>query len=59
MSVSQSWVAKGKLPFVPGMFWVHALFAGLALALLWRQTRGHWRLRVRSSVMEIKSREVR
>jgi lipopolysaccharide export system permease protein len=59
MSVSQSWVAKGKLPFFPGMFWVHALFAGLALALLWRQTRGHWRLRVRSSAMEIKSREVR
>jgi hypothetical protein len=35
------------------------VFAGLALALLWRQTRGHWRLRVRSSAMEVKSREVR
>lgn len=59
MSVSQSWVAKSKLPFFPGMLWVHVLFVGIAVALLWRQTRGHWRLRVRASSMEIRNREVR
>ncbi len=59
MSVSQSWVAKGKIGFVPGMFWVHLLFALLAGILLWRQTRGHWGLHMRKAHPQVKRREIR
>jgi len=37
LTFGQTYLAKGKLPLVLGLWWVHALAAGLALALIARR----------------------
>ncbi|MCE1181991.1 MAG: LPS export ABC transporter permease LptF [Rhodocyclales bacterium] len=47
MSLSQSWVAQGKLAFLPGMLSIHVLMAGVMIAMFyWRMTvrRGFFKL---------------
>jgi lipopolysaccharide export system permease protein len=37
---AKTWVEQGVVPRVPGLWWAHALFAGIAVALLWRSDMG-------------------
>jgi lipopolysaccharide export system permease protein len=39
LSLGQAWMAKGTLPPALGLWWVHALFLGIAGWLVWRQRR--------------------
>ncbi len=39
LSLGQTWLAKGTLPPVVGLWWVHGLFLGLAAVLIWRRDR--------------------
>jgi lipopolysaccharide export system permease protein len=34
--IAKTWVEKGKVPPLPGIWWVPALLAGLTVVLLWR-----------------------
>jgi lipopolysaccharide export system permease protein len=43
LAVGQAWIAKGTVPVAVGLWWVHALAAGLALWLIGR--RLGWRFR--------------
>lgn len=39
LSLGQTWLAKGSVPPALGLWWVHALFLTLAVALIWRRER--------------------
>lgn len=39
LSLGQTWLAKGTVPPMVGLWWVHALFLGLAGLLIWRRDR--------------------
>lgn len=39
LSLGQTWLAKGTVPPLVGLWWVHLLFLGLAAALIWRRDR--------------------
>ena len=39
LSLGQTWLAKGTVPPIVGLWWVHALFLGLAGFLIWRRDR--------------------
>lgn len=39
LSLGQTWLAKGTVPPAVGLWWVHALFLGLAGFLIWRRDR--------------------
>ncbi|MES2683600.1 MAG: LPS export ABC transporter permease LptF [Pseudomonadota bacterium] len=39
LSLGQTWLAKGSVPPVVGLWWVHLLFLGLAGFLIWRRDR--------------------
>lgn len=36
MFIARDWLLAGKLPLWLGMWWLHALFAGFGLCLIWR-----------------------
>jgi lipopolysaccharide export system permease protein len=42
-ALAKSWVQRGVVPFVPGLWWVPALLAGLVLVLLRQQVRDLFR----------------
>jgi lipopolysaccharide export system permease protein len=45
----RTWMARGKVPAVLGLWWVHGLFAIAAVgALMWPKLRRTWRVRRRS-----------
>jgi lipopolysaccharide export system permease protein len=39
LSLGQTWLAKGSVPPVVGLWWVHAMFLLLAAVLIWRRVR--------------------
>jgi lipopolysaccharide export system permease protein len=39
LSLGQTWLAKGTLPALVGLWWVHALFLLVAGTLIWRRSR--------------------
>lgn len=39
LSLGQTWLAKGTVPPLVGLWWVHLLFLGLASVLIWRRDR--------------------
>lgn len=39
LSLGQTWLAKGTVPAVVGLWWVHLLFLGVAGLLIWRRDR--------------------
>lgn len=39
LSLGQTWLAKGTVPPIVGLWWVHLLFLGLAGFLIWRRDR--------------------
>jgi len=39
LSLGQTWLAKGTVPPLVGLWWVHLLFLGLAGFLIWRRDR--------------------
>ena len=43
LGLGQAWIAKGRVPSVVGLWWVHLLFAGAALWMIAR--RQGWTLR--------------
>ena len=40
ITLAQVWIANGTLPPMLGIWWVHAIFAALALALIAKQAGG-------------------
>ncbi|TAM11454.1 MAG: LPS export ABC transporter permease LptF [Nevskiaceae bacterium] len=52
VGVAQAWIAHGKLPAVPGLWWIHAAVLGVAMILVARQA-GYLPLRRSRVVVEL------
>tara|TARA_R110000787_G_scaffold123580_12_gene234672 strand:- start:3393 stop:4481 length:1089 start_codon:yes stop_codon:yes gene_type:complete len=47
MGLGQAWIAKGQVPSIVGLWWVHLIFAGAGLAMF-AQRQGWFRMAARS-----------
>ncbi len=43
MGLGQAWIAKGRVPSIIGLWWVHLLFAGAAFWMIARRQGWNWR----------------